>query len=112
MNRRESMQLILGSLGLLIVSPQNLFADAKVSSEALEKWKALSPEQREKMRERFRKFKGLSFEQRQRLIQNSKRFAGMSPEQRQRILKNHERFEKLTRSNVKKSVNGFKNGRR
>ena len=79
MNRRESFKYIVGSIGVLVLSPKS-FAEGTVSPEALEKWKAMTPEQREKLREKYRTFKALNPEQKEKLIRNSKRYSNMTME--------------------------------
>ena len=96
MNRRESFKLILGTVGVFILSSNGVVQANPVSKEALDKWKSLSPQEKEKLRERYRKFKALSPEAREKLIVNSKRFKNLNPDQKQRVLANFKRFENMT----------------
>jgi gas vesicle protein len=112
MNRREAFKYIAGSIGILFLSPKSFAENTEVSSETLEKWKSMTPQQRENFREKYRKFKTLNPEQKEKLIRNSKRFANLTPMERFKVISNHKRFEQMTpeqRERIRERYQKFKN---
>jgi len=60
------------------------------------RWQELSPEQRKKMKQRYRQFQQLPPEEQQKLRQRYERFRELSPEKKQRMLERHQRLQQLT----------------
>lgn len=60
------------------------------------RWQELSPEQRKKLKQRYRQFQKLPPEEQQKLRQRYERFRDLSPEKKQRMLERHRRLQQLT----------------
>ncbi len=89
-----ALAVFLLSLGILLPFPGTAFADvpARVSPERLERWRAMPPEERERIRERYRRWKELPPEKRERILERHRRWREL-PEEQRRYLK--ERREML-----------------
>ncbi len=64
---------------------------------ARERWDRLSPEQKERLRERWRAYQALPPERREELQEKLRRFRALPPERREEIRRNWESFQKLPR---------------
>ena len=64
-----------------------------LSKERLERWRAMSPEERERIRERYRRWKELSPEQRARIVERKRRWREL-PEEQRRYLKDRRELMK------------------
>ncbi len=105
--RTIALVVFLPSFGILLSLPGTAFADVlaraageeaaesiapdrpqgePLSPERLERWRAMSPEERERFRERYRRWKELSPEQRERIMERKRQWREL-PEERRRYLK-------------------------
>jgi hypothetical protein len=64
-----------------------------LSQERLERWRAMSPEERERIRERYRRWKELPPEQRARIMERKRRWREL-PEEQRRYLKDRRELMK------------------
>ena len=71
--------------------------DAKPSDAARERWQKLSPEQREKLRERHREFEKLPPEEQQRVRKNFERWQKLSPKKKEATRERYKRWRELAR---------------
>jgi len=67
----------------------------RVRPELLERWEKMTPEEREKMRERMDKWRAMTPEERERVLKNMERFRKMSPEQRTRLIETRRKWDRV-----------------
>lgn len=70
-------------------------AEEKSAGSARERWKKLSPKQREKVRERYEKLEKLPPEEQARVRKNLERWQKLSPDQRKAARKSYKRWREL-----------------
>ncbi len=76
--------------------PVHARADEKApANSARERWRKLSPKQREKLRERYRDFKKLPAQDQARVRKNFERWQKLSPEQRRAARGQYKRWQEL-----------------
>jgi Protein of unknown function (DUF3106). len=92
-SRRHFLALVLGSGAATTARLGWARAD---STDALEKWRQLSPEKREQLRARWKVFKGMSPEKRRKLKAAFERWRAMDPERRQRLRENFRRWRQMS----------------
>jgi hypothetical protein len=94
--------LLLFPVGVLAASPeaetatQGRTAKAPIGQEALQRWQQLPPEEKERLRERYREYQQLPPEQQQRLRQNLERFRKMDPQQQTQLLERFRRWQQFS----------------
>ena len=111
--RTITLAVFLSSFGLLLSWPGTAVADVParaagaaaaesiapdrpqgepLSPERLERWRTMSPEERERVRERYRRWKELSPEQRERIKERNRRWRELPEEQRRYLKDRRELF--------------------
>ena len=105
--RRILTALATAAMGLMAVWPafgaqaeEETKAGATVQAgavkpEMLQRWQNMTPEQREKIRERMQRWRAMTPEERQRILQNMERFRKLTPEQRERLIQARQRWEQV-----------------
>lgn len=66
------------------------------SDSAHEKWKNLTPEQKEAFREKYKKLKNLSPAKKAEIREKYRKFKNLTPEQQQKIRRNWKRYKNLS----------------
>lgn len=61
-----------------------------VTPENLERWRSMTPEEREKIRRRYHRWKDLSPERRERILERRKRWRALTEEQRRSLMQRRE----------------------
>ncbi len=93
------MNKLILTLSLLIscgaFAQENITTEQTSTVSAPERWKNLSEDEKNRIRENYRKWKSMSPEQRQQLKQRYHAFRKFNPEARARMLKNYKRFKQL-----------------
>src|SRR5580692_4783157 len=101
MNRRKFLTLLSLSAGIYSidqVTGANLALAQNSTASPIDnktRWKNLTPEQRQELRERWQKFKGMSPEEQAKLKQAWQSFKVMPPEKQQRIRENFKHWNSL-----------------
>jgi hypothetical protein len=67
----------------------------KAKQALIEKWKSLSPRERERLREKHQTLKKMSPEERRRLKENLNRFKNLPPEKQEKLRENWQRIKDL-----------------
>ncbi len=70
-------------------------AERRRLEQRIERWQRLSPQDRQRIRERHERLQELPTRERERVRKNFDRWRRLSPEERERMRQRHERFEKL-----------------
>jgi len=106
MNRREFfLKGLLGVMALPVIGSiaraQNSVEQTPAtptpdpSGEARQRWDSLTPEQQQKIKERWARFKDLPPQKRRRLLKAWRRFQQLPPERRQQLRQKWQRFQQL-----------------
>ena len=82
-------------LSLLLALPGPAAADSDLERR-MQHWQQLSPQERQRIRERNERLEQLSPEQRDKLRRNYQRWQRLAPEQRQRLRQRFERYQELS----------------
>jgi hypothetical protein len=76
-------------------SPYHLAQNDEGVSQARDKWKTLSPEQKRQYRERLQRWKQMTPEQKAKIKNRYERYKNLSPEKQTRIRENWQRYKRL-----------------
>ena len=80
--------------------------------QRLKRWQQLSPEQQDEIKGKYERYKNLTPEQRRKIRKNWDRYQQLSPEQQQRIKKKHRRWKNLSpeeKQRIKKRRRRYRN---
>ncbi len=95
MNRRAFLIFCALAFGSAALPLRSRADDEEPSDAARERWQKLSPEQREKLRERHREFENLPAEEQKRVRKNFERWQKLSPEKKEATRERYKRWREL-----------------
>lgn len=78
----------------------------KVTPEKLERWRSMPPEQKDRIRNRYRRWKNLSPERRERILEHGKRW-GKLPKHKRRFLRQRREIYRNAQPEEKRAIKKF-----
>lgn len=88
--------------------PSKVFADDPESSDKITKWKALSNEDKERLRQTYRLWKDLNDDDKQKIFENYKKFKSFSKDEQNKITKNYSHFNNMDSTQRKVLLERYK----
>jgi len=94
--------------GRILGAPGAVSAGEVQAQDNTAKWKALAPEEKERLRQTYRLWKDLSNDEQQKILSNYKKFKSFSSDEQHRILQNHKHFMRLDSAQRKVVMERYK----